>query len=68
MKVVVDHGRCQGHAMCFNNTPELFELDDDGYNRMQPFNVSPDDEAKAKRAARLCPERAINILSDEMHG
>jgi ferredoxin len=64
MKIVVHHDRCQGHGMCFNHAPELFELDDDGYNRMQPFTVAADDEHKAQRAARMCPERAIEILPD----
>ena len=59
MKITIDHRRCQGHAMCHNNAPDLFTLDEDGYNRMEPFVVSPDDEARARRAVQLCPERAI---------
>jgi ferredoxin len=64
MKIKIDHSRCQGHAMCHNNNPDLFTLDDDGYNRMEPFVVSLDDEARARRAVRLCPERAITASSD----
>jgi ferredoxin len=59
MKITVDHGRCQGHAMCHTTAPDLFTLDDDGYNRMAPFAVPSADEARAQRAVRMCPERAI---------
>jgi len=45
--------------MCLNNAPELFILDDDGYNRMPSVTVEPQQESLAKRAAHLCPERAI---------
>jgi ferredoxin len=64
MKVVVDHERCQGHAMCFNTAPHLFELDDDGYNRMSPFDVQEGMEEDALTAARMCPERAITLVRD----
>jgi len=61
MKVTVDHAKCQGHAMCFSYAPEIFELDEFGYNRMQPFEVPPGEEGQAERAAAMCPERAISI-------
>lgn len=64
MKITIDHSRCQGHAICQNNAPDLFVLNDDGYNRMEPFMVGPADETRAKRAVRLCPERAIAASSD----
>lgn len=47
--------------MCFNVAPELFALDDDGYNRMAPFTVGSEHERQAQRAVRLCPERAISM-------
>jgi ferredoxin len=64
MKITVAHGRCQGHAMCHNAAPDLFELDDYGYNRMAPFTVAEADQARTMRAIRMCPERAITIVRD----
>jgi len=61
MKITVDHAKCQGHAMCFNYASEIFELDEMGYNRMPPFEVPPEAEDDAERAAAMCPERAILI-------
>ncbi len=37
MKISIDHANCQGHAMCHKLAPDLFELDEDGYNRMVPL-------------------------------
>ena len=37
------------------------ELDDTGYNRMAPFEVTGEQEPRARKAARLCPERAIAV-------
>lgn len=61
MKIIVDHGKCQGHAMCHNRAPDIFTLDDAGYNRMAPFEVTAEQEPRARKAARLCPERAIAV-------
>ena len=61
MRLVIDHEKCQGHAMCYNTAPRLFELDDDGYNRMSAFVVPAGQEGEAELAARMCPERAISI-------
>ena len=66
MKIIVDHARCQGHAMCHNSAPDLFELDEFGYNRMAPFMVEPADEAGALRAVRMCPERAIIATNESL--
>ena len=61
MKVIVDRSRCEGHAMCALYAGHLFELDDDGYNCTQPFEVKPEDEPFAIRAQQACPEKAITI-------
>ena len=61
MKVVVDHARCQGHALCMLKAPKVYELDDEGYNRMEPFDVPPELEEDARRGAMNCPEAAIRI-------
>lgn len=64
MKVRVDHGACQGHARCYAEAPDLYVLDDEGYNRMSPTAVPAELEAAARAGARLCPERAIVVEDD----
>ena len=61
MKVIVDHVRCNGHGMCLLRAPQVYELDDEGYNRMAPFEVPPGLESEARLGARSCPELAIRI-------
>lgn len=64
MRVRVDGNRCSGHAMCNVEAPDLFRLDDDGYNVLKGREVEcpPDQEDAAERGAAVCPERAITIL------
>jgi ferredoxin len=61
MKLIIDHERCQGHALCRLKAPRIFELNDEGYNRMPPLVVPPAEEEDARRGAMNCPEGAIRI-------
>ena len=61
MIVKVDRERCQGHARCWAEYPELFELDEDGYSAISTREVPAGMEELASRAAHACPERAIEI-------
>ena len=62
MRVQVDRSRCQGHARCWAEVPELYLLDDDGYSAVDDVEVPPGLEEAARRGADACPERAIAIV------
>lgn len=62
MKVIIDHARCQGHTTCMLKAPEVFVLNDEGYNDMPPTEVPPELEEKARLGAMNCPEGAIRIV------
>jgi len=62
MKIVVDCDRCQGHAMCAAQAPEVYELDDTGYNTMGEFAVVEGQEEQARLGASWCPEGAITLI------
>lgn len=64
MKIVVIPDKCVGHARCAAAVPELYELDDNGYIGFAEKQVPPGLEAQARRGARACPERAIEIHED----
>ena len=64
MKVRVIEGKCSGHARCAAVAPAIFVLNDDGYLEMPETAVSPEQEAFARRGARACPERAIEIIEE----
>ena len=62
MKIVVDCDKCQGHAMCASQAPEVYELDDTGYNSMGEFTVAEGQEEAARLGASWCPEGAITVI------
>jgi len=64
MKVVVDADRCQGHARCLAEGPDVYELDDDGYNSRDVDNVAPALQDQARRGALACPELALTVVEE----
>jgi len=66
MKVIVDPQLCSGHGRCWTYAPEIYTLDDNGYNAVTgvPIEVPEDLEEAARLGARTCPERAITIVED----
>ena len=61
MKIAVDTGRCTGHARCHAVAPEVYQLDDDGYNALTEGEVPAGQEQHARDGAAACPERAITV-------
>jgi len=64
VRIVVDAGLCQGHAMCEVEAPEVFAAPSGG-----PVNVlrnpPPPDQADGVRlAVQYCPTRALSIEED----
>jgi ferredoxin len=64
MRIRVDTGRCTGHALCAGYAPDVFVLDDLGYNRTEVTEVAPEFHDQARRGALACPEQAITIDDD----
>jgi ferredoxin len=64
VRILVEKGRCQGHAQCAALAPDLFVLDDLGYLALADVEVAEEKDAAARRGARACPERAITILEE----
>jgi ferredoxin len=61
MKIVVDKGKCSGHARCAAIAPEVYELDDLGFVDITEREVPPGLEEPARKGAATCPERAIRL-------
>lgn len=64
MKVRIDKTRCVGNARCWAIAPELYPLDDDGYISVEEFEVPSGMEDRARRGARACPERVIEVVEE----
>lgn len=64
MKIRIDKTRCVGNARCWAVAADLYPLDDEGYIATEGFAVPDGQEALARRGARACPERVIEIVED----
>ncbi len=64
MKIRIDKARCTGNARCWAIAPELYQLDEEGYIASQGFAVPVGQEALARRGARACPERVIEVIEE----
>ena len=64
MKIRIDKAACVGNARCWAVSEALFPLDDDGYIDVEEFEVPSGMEDLARRGARACPERVIQVIED----
>ncbi len=64
MRVKIDGEHCTGHGRCAKYAPNVYKLDDDGYNadRGSEIDVPPGEEENAKRGMKSCPEQAITLV------
>jgi ferredoxin len=65
MRVRVDVDKCQGHARCAALAPDVYVLDELGYNVTPLTEVPPEHEDAARRGAMACPELAITVEEDD---
>ncbi len=59
MRVIVDHDRCEGNAVCLGIAPDIFELDDEDYAVVKTDPIPADREALAEQAILECPRAAL---------
>jgi ferredoxin len=62
VKIVVDRDKCTGHARCYATAPQIYTLDEEGYNSLDSLDVPTEHEAAAREGAEACPEGAISIV------
>ena len=65
MRVRVDEQLCTGYGNCKMTAPEVYELDELGFNRTPEKVVPKELEEQARAGAAMCPEQAITIIEDE---
>jgi len=61
VRIVVDPERCTGHALCRAAAPNVYVLDELGFNVTPPGEVTPELADEAVRGALSCPESAITV-------
>ena len=61
MKVVLDYDLCEANAICMDQCPEVFRVEEDDTLTV-PMDAIPEEfRAKVEEAARLCPRQAITV-------
>ncbi len=60
-RVVVDMGKCSGLGICEAESPDFFEIGDDGQLMVLSYDVSAERRAEVEQAARACPTQAIVV-------
>jgi ferredoxin len=61
MRVTVDFARCEGHGMCEQMAPAIFELDDEGMliHHYDGKDIDGDLAHAATQAVGACPVAAL---------
>lgn len=59
--IEINRPACEGHALCVQTAPRVYELDDEGYVRVRVPEISPDLESQAEAGARVCPVAALAV-------
>ncbi len=63
MKVIVDYDLCEANAVCMQQAPEIFEVDDEDNLNVLQEEVPERLREKLEDAVRLCPRQALRIES-----
>jgi ferredoxin len=61
VKILADRERCEGHGLCADTAPEVYDLDDDAIVVLLHEDVPLELERKAEAGARVCPVAALRI-------
>jgi ferredoxin len=59
-QVQIDRSRCEGHAKCVIECPEVFDLDDQGFGIVTGGDIAEELRPAVQRAIDGCPEYAIS--------
>jgi ferredoxin len=61
MRIRVDTQLCTGHALCHQQGPDVYVLNDLGFNETDQIDVPQELWEQARRGALACPEGAIMV-------
>jgi ferredoxin len=64
MRIVVDTDLCQGHGVCENEAPGVFEVGKNHQVVVLELAPTEDRRAELEAAVRFCPTHALTIADD----
>ena len=59
MSLSIDPTKCQGHGRCAIVSPDIFDIDDDGFGVVLNPDPGPERDSEIGAAIGSCPEQAI---------
>lgn len=63
MRIQFAPKKCQGHAQCVANGPDVYPLDEEGYCSLPEVTEVPVGmEKQAEQGAAACPEQALSAI------
>lgn len=65
MHIQINLAACEGHGLCAQVAPGLYEVDDEGYVQLRMSKIPLELEAAAAAGARVCPVAALTVVSDD---
>ena len=70
MRIAVDRPRCEGHGLCEQAAPEVFQLDDDGIleHHFDGRDIPVELQSGASEAVLACPVAALRIEQSATQG
>lgn len=63
MRIAADRHRCEGHALCVDVAPDVYDLDDDAVVVLLHQQVPAELERAADAGARVRPVAALKVES-----
>lgn len=63
MQIIADYDRCEGHGLCVDQAPDVFDLDDEGdlVHHFDGTDLPSEQEAAGRRAVDSCPVAALRL-------
>jgi ferredoxin len=61
MRIAANRDRCEGHGLCVDTAPEVYDLDDDAVVVLRHEVVPAALERRAEAGARVCPVAALRV-------
>ncbi len=63
MQIIADYDRCEGHGLCADQAPDVFDLDDEGdlVHHFDGTDLPAEHEAAGTRAVDSCPVAALRL-------
>ena len=64
LRIIVDSDLCEANAVCVDEAPELFGIDEEGRMVVLWDTPDPDRAADLQRAVKRCPRAALSLAED----